>query len=58
MSETPLKIENFIGGLFEGTSSYVDSFDPSIGEVWALIPDSGEDEVGRAVQAARNAFQT
>ncbi|XP_038051835.1 2-aminomuconic semialdehyde dehydrogenase-like [Patiria miniata] len=49
-------VENFIGGEFLRTESYLDSYDPSTGEVWARIPDSGEAEIERAVQAAKSAF--
>ena len=51
-----LMVENFIGGKFTQAEEYVDSFDPSIGEVWARIPDSGHSEVNDAVCAAKNAF--
>lgn len=54
--QTPLLIENFIGGDFVQTSNYLDSFDPSTGEVWAKIPDSELKEVDDAVAAARKAF--
>ena len=51
-------IENFIGGQFFPTNQYVDSFNPSTGEVWAKVPDSGCREVDDAVRAARQAFPT
>lgn len=51
-------VENFIGGNFIKSNSYVDSFDPSTGDVWAHIPDSDQQEVNDAVSAARNAFPT
>ncbi|MEZ5307702.1 MAG: aldehyde dehydrogenase [Pyrinomonadaceae bacterium] len=52
------KIENFIGGRFVGPSSgeYFANIDPSVGEAYSLIPDSGEEDVGRAVAAAEEAF--
>ncbi|XP_046440765.1 2-aminomuconic semialdehyde dehydrogenase-like isoform X2 [Daphnia pulex] len=58
LSDTPnpLVVENFIGGSFVKSSKYLDSFDPSTGEVWAQIPDSDPTEVDDAVQHARNAF--
>jgi hypothetical protein len=58
LSDTPnpLVVENFIGGSFVKSSKYLDSFDPSTGEVWAQIPDSDLTEVDDAVQHARNAF--
>jgi acyl-CoA reductase-like NAD-dependent aldehyde dehydrogenase len=52
----PLVIENFIGGSFVKSSKYLDSFDPSTGEIWAQIPDSDPTDVDDAVQHARNAF--
>jgi aldehyde dehydrogenase (NAD+) len=36
---------------------WIESVDPARGEVWALIPDSGEGDVDRAVQAAERAFR-
>ncbi|XP_022088838.1 aldehyde dehydrogenase family 8 member A1-like [Acanthaster planci] len=54
MAETV--VENFIGGEFIGTKSHLDSYDPSTGEVWARIPDSGEAEIEQAVKAAKGAF--
>ncbi|GAV04289.1 hypothetical protein RvY_14592 [Ramazzottius varieornatus] len=53
-----LILENFIRGSFvpnEGLG-FIDSYDPSTGEVWAKVPDSGEVEVDRAVLAANNEF--
>ena len=49
-------VSNYINGQFETTSSYIDSYDPSTGQVWAKIPDSGEAEVDLAVKAAKQAF--
>ncbi len=36
---------------------WIESVDPSRGEVWALIPDSGSEDIDRAVQAAQRAFR-
>ncbi|XP_002741825.3 2-aminomuconic semialdehyde dehydrogenase-like, partial [Saccoglossus kowalevskii] len=52
-----LYLENFINGEFVATEQHLDSYDPSTGEVWAKIPDSGEKEVGLAVDAAKRAFE-
>ncbi|KZS20768.1 Aldehyde dehydrogenase family 8 member A1 [Daphnia magna] len=52
----PLVVNNFIGGNFVKSSKYLDSYDPSTGEVWAQIPDSDSDEVDEAVRHAKNAF--
>ncbi|XP_041361231.1 2-aminomuconic semialdehyde dehydrogenase-like [Gigantopelta aegis] len=49
-------VSNFINGKYEATSTYIDSYDPSTGEVWAKIPDSGQTEVDLAVKAATQAF--
>lgn len=54
MSE--IKVQNFIGGKFFESKKYLDSFDPSTGEVWAKIPDSNPEDVENAVQAAKNGF--
>jgi len=53
-----LKIENYINGELSSplSANYLDNFDPSIGEVYSLIPDSDESDVEKAVEAARNAF--
>ncbi|XP_052780177.1 2-aminomuconic semialdehyde dehydrogenase-like [Mya arenaria] len=55
MSE--IKVQNFIDGKFVGTEKYLDSFDPSTGEVWAKIPDSGQTDVDTAVKVAKSAFE-
>lgn len=49
-------VQNFIGGKYVGCKQYVASLDPSTGEVWAKIPDSGQAEVDAAVKAAQAAF--
>ncbi len=53
-----LKIENYIGGklLAPVSNEYLDNFNPAIGEVYSLIPDSDERDVEAAVEAARKAF--
>lgn len=51
-------VANFINGEFLPTSSHIPSFDPSTGKIWAKIPDSGEEEINRAVTAAKEAFKT
>ncbi len=50
-------MQNFINGKFVEAREFLDSYDPSVGEVWAKIPDSGKLEVDRAVSAARDAFR-
>ncbi|XP_023086451.1 2-aminomuconic semialdehyde dehydrogenase isoform X1 [Piliocolobus tephrosceles] len=51
-----LMLENFIDGKFSPCSSYIDSYDPSTGEVYCRVPNSGKDEIEAAVKAAREAF--
>jgi aminomuconate-semialdehyde/2-hydroxymuconate-6-semialdehyde dehydrogenase len=53
-----LKIENYIGGRLVGpvSGNYLDNFNPAIGEVYSLIPDSDEQDVNAAVEAAKAAF--
>uniref|UniRef100_A0A2C9K4M8 Aldehyde dehydrogenase domain-containing protein n=1 Tax=Biomphalaria glabrata TaxID=6526 RepID=A0A2C9K4M8_BIOGL len=49
-------VNNFIDGKFVMTKEYLDSFDPSTGQVWARVSNSSADEVDTAVQAAEKAF--
>ncbi|KAG1961042.1 2-aminomuconic semialdehyde dehydrogenase [Pimephales promelas] len=51
-----LVLENYIGGKFVPCSKLVDSFDPSTGEIYCKVPDSGSEEVDAAVRAAKEAF--
>ncbi|MCY7377102.1 MAG: aldehyde dehydrogenase [Pyrinomonadaceae bacterium] len=53
-----LKIENYIGGELTAPISekYLDNFNPAVGEVYSLIPDSDERDVEFAVEAAGKAF--
>jgi len=52
------KIYNYINGemLTPASGTYLDNIDPSVGEVYSLIPDSDEKDVQKAVEAARKAF--
>ena len=52
------KISNYINGKFEAPISgqYFDNINPSTGEVYGLIPDSGPEDVNRAVDSASAAF--
>ena len=50
-------VQNFIDGQFVKVKEFLDSYDPSTGEVWAQIPDSGKIEVDKAVSAAKKAYQ-
>lgn len=40
-----LTLENFINGKFVPCNSYLDSYDPSTGEVYCRVPNSGKEEV-------------
>uniref|UniRef100_A0A8D2B9Q3 Aldehyde dehydrogenase 8 family member A1 n=1 Tax=Sciurus vulgaris TaxID=55149 RepID=A0A8D2B9Q3_SCIVU len=51
-----LMLENFIDGKFLPCHSYIDSYDPSTGEVYCKVPNSGKEEIEAAVEAARAAF--
>ncbi|XP_026055710.1 2-aminomuconic semialdehyde dehydrogenase [Carassius auratus] len=51
-----LVLENYIGGKFVPCSKLIDSFNPSTGEVYCKVPDSGSEEVDAAVRAATEAF--
>ena len=51
-------IENYINGQLvkPESNNYLDNYNPAIGEVYSLIPDSDERDVEKAVEAAKNAF--
>ena len=53
-----LKIENYIDGELCApvSNEYLDNFNPAIGEIYSLIPDSDELDVEKAVVAAKKAF--
>ena len=53
-----LQVENYIGGRLVGpvSGSYLDNFNPATGEIYSLIPDSDEQDVNAAVEAAKAAF--
>lgn len=40
-----LVLENYIGGKFVPCGKHLDSFDPSTGELYCKVPDSGPEEV-------------
>lgn len=44
--QSRLVLENYIGGKFVPCRSHIDSYDPSTGEVYCRVPDSGQEEVG------------
>lgn len=53
-----MELLNFIDGEFVACSGYLDSYNPATGKVHLQVPDSGEDEVEKAAQAALKAFKT
>jgi len=52
------KIENYIGGelVAPASNEYLDNFNPALGAVYSLIPDSDETDINSAVEAAKKAF--
>src|SRR3954468_11975053 len=52
------KLKNYINGelLDPVAKKYIDNYNPSIGKVYSLIPDSDEKDVQLAVDAATKAF--
>src|SRR3989338_3492301 len=52
------KLQNFINGEFCAPlkGAYIDNYDPATGEVYCQIPNSTEEDVEMAVQAAAAAF--
>ena len=35
-----LRAQNYVYGQFEDTDTYIDSYEPTTGKVWALVPNS------------------
>lgn len=52
------KIKNFINGILATpySNNYFNNYDPSTGEVFTMIPDSGAEDVELAVNSAQKAF--
>ncbi len=52
------KIHNFINGVYcePKNGLYIDNYEPATGKVYCLIPDSDENDVQNAVEAAEKAF--
>jgi aminomuconate-semialdehyde/2-hydroxymuconate-6-semialdehyde dehydrogenase len=52
------KLQNFINGTYvpPKNGQYIDNYEPATGQVYALIPDSDEEDVLEAVSAAEKAF--
>ncbi|CAH2250276.1 aldehyde dehydrogenase family 8 member A1 isoform X1 [Pelobates cultripes] len=53
---TFLVLQNYIGGKFVPSTKFIDSYDPSTGNTYCKVPDSGKEEVDAAVTAAKDAF--
>ena len=53
-----MKIKNYINGEFVNPVSeqWIDNYNPSIGEIYGQIPNSGKEDVEKAYQAAKTAF--
>lgn len=53
-----MTIQNYINGEFQDPISgdWIDNFQPSTGEVYGKIPNSGKEDVEKAYQAANKAF--
>ncbi len=53
-----MRIQNYINGKFVDpiNNKWIDNYEPALGEVYGEIPDSSEEDVARAVDAAEGAF--
>ena len=51
-------IKNYIDGALvpAGNGEYIDNYNPAIGKVYSYLPDSDENDIQRAVEAAQRAF--
>lgn len=54
-----MNIQNYINGEFVNpiTGNYIDNYNPSKGEVYGQIPNSGKEDVENAYKAAKEAFR-
>lgn len=54
------KIQNYINGELVAPvkGAYLDNYNPALGEVYSLIPDSDEQDIVIATRAAQEAFKT
>ena len=50
------RFQQYIGGVFEDGAASFASLDPATGQPWALMPEASAADVGRAVDAAWDAF--
>jgi len=53
-----MNIQNYINGQFANpvSNEWIDNYNPSTGEVYGQIPNSGKDDIEKAYQAAKEAF--
>ncbi|KAN0047454.1 hypothetical protein ACTA71_001836 [Dictyostelium dimigraforme] len=58
MKEGLYHFKNFINGEYVEPidKKYLNNYDPSVGEVYSLVPDSNEKDINEAVKAAKEAF--
>lgn len=52
------QIQNYIGGEWTRSERYLTNINPAVGEAYSETPDSGEQEVEHAAQAAHAAFHS
>ncbi|MDP1575425.1 MAG: aldehyde dehydrogenase [Cypionkella sp.] len=50
------RFQHYIGGVFEDGAVSFESLDPATGQPWAVMPEASAADVGRAVDAAWDAF--
>jgi acyl-CoA reductase-like NAD-dependent aldehyde dehydrogenase len=50
------RFQHYIGGVFEDGAASFESLDPATGQPWAVMPEASAADVGRAVDAAWDAF--
>jgi len=55
--EKAIDIQNYIDGKFEKVKNEFNSYNPALNRVNAYIPNSTEEDVNRAVIAAKKAFE-
>lgn len=53
-----ITIQNFIGGAYQHpfNGAYIDNIDPSTGQIYALTPNSSQEDLELAVSAAQQSF--
>jgi len=58
VTAAPERLQNFIGGRMHppAAGDYLEDFEPATGLVHALVPESGREDLERAIEAATGAF--